>query len=374
MPSLGYLIDAPEAIAARTDPRNYSMAALITADVPVPDELDHDLGPVLDQDGVGACVAFAATSVRSWQERQDEGTFEFTTDSAFTTYRWLKEGHGAFPGDGIDAEGSYPSAVWQMAKMEGVPGADGHARKIAAYYQLQGTPGSAQWIATRLQVLIQFGPVTVATPWPTNWWDCGTSGILPYPSGIAGAHMYTCKGYTLVGPKGALALGMSPSGRYWKYRQSWGEAAYRRRDGYGRAGEFLIPFEADASYPNSFGGNGEVWKTVDMAGDDPTPSPTGGSVKVTDSVPQLVDLPAGRQLYLVDGVTKLTTMSAAAANVYSPAGGPTAAMRYVVITTGGVRQQLAVVAAGLAWKPFAADVTHKVRLFVDGVSQWEGTV
>ena len=172
--------------------------------------------------------------------------------------------------------------------------------------------------------------------------------------------------------EGALALGMSPSGRYWKYRQSWGEAAYRRRDGYGRAGEFLIPFEADASYPNSFGGNGEVWKTVDVAGDDPTP--TGGSVKVTDSVPQLVDLPAGRQLYMVDGVTKLTTMSAAAANVYSPAGGPTAAMRYVVITTGGVRQQLAVVAAGLTWKPYAADVTHKVRLFVDGVSQWEGTI
>lgn len=372
MPSLGCLLDDPLAVAARTDPRNYSMAALITADVPVPDELDHDLGPVLDQDGVGACVAFAATSVRSWQERQDEGTFEFTTDSAFTTYKWLKEGHGAYPGDGINAEGSYPSAVWQMAKVEGIPGIDGNARKIAAYYQLQGTPGSAEWIATRLQVLIQFGPVTVATPWPSNWWDCGTTGILPYPSGLAGAHMYTCKGYTLVGPKGALALGMSPSGRYWKYRQSWGEAAYRRKDGYGRAGEFLIPFEADASYPNSFGGNGEVWKTVDVAGDDPTPA--GGSVKVTDPTPKLVTIPEGRQLYQVNGTTPLVKMSATAVDVYSPAGGPTLAQRYVVVTTGGVKQQLVVATVGLTFKPYASDVTHKVRLFVDGVSKYEESI
>jgi hypothetical protein len=255
-----------------------------------------------------------------------------------------------------------------MARSVGVPDDTGTGRKISAYYQLRGTPGSAAWIETIIQTILQWGPVTVSGPWPNNWWSCGPTGILPYPQGLAGGHQWVRKGYTLVGPKGSLALGMSPSGRYWRERQSWGEAAYRRRDRFGRAGEFLIPFEADANYPNW--AIGEVWKTVDV---DEYPTP-GGAVKITDSTPKLVTLPEGRQLYQVDGVTPLVKMSSTVTGVYSPAGGPTATQRYVVVTTGGVRQQVVVAAAGLTWAPYLSDVQHTVRLFVDGVSQWEGKV
>ena len=335
MPSLGYLIDDPRAVAARTDPRNYNMADLIVTEVAVPDDLDYDMGPCLDQDGVGACVAFAATSIRMWQERVDEGTFEFDTESAFETYKWLKEGHGAFPGDGIpNVEGSYPSAMWQMAKVEGVPGKDGHARKIESYWQLKGTPGSPEWIETQLQVLTQFGPVSVATPWPSNWWDCGPSGILPFPAGTAGAHMYAKKGHLLTGPKGQLANGMSLSGRYWRMRQSWGEAAYTRKDKFGRAGEWLLPFEAEASYPNAMGGNGEIWKTIDKAGDDPTPG--GEMVPAKDKVARLLKVAANTQLYDIESGTPLVKLSVAA-TLYSPFSVNTTQYA-VIVTTGGVQQ------------------------------------
>jgi len=339
MPSLGYLIDAPEAIAARTDPRNYNMADLIVTEVAIPDELDYDLGPCLDQDGVGACVAFAAVAVRMGQELVDEGTFEFDTASAFETYRWLKQGHGAFPGDGIpNVEGSFPSAMWQMAKVEGVPGIDGVPRKIESYWQLQGTPGSPEWIETQLQVLTQFGPVTEAMPWPNNWWDCGTTGILPFPQGLAGAHMYVKKGHTLVGPKGALAVGMSPSGRYWKKRQSWGEAAYRRRDKFGRAGEFLIPFEAEAAYPNAFGGNGEIWKTIDIKGDDPTPG--GDMVPAKDKgITRIVTAPAGTQLYDIETGAALVKLGGTG-NIRLTSPFSVSTTQYAVILTTGGTQQL----------------------------------
>jgi hypothetical protein len=264
---LGCLIDDPLAIAARTDPRNHNMADLITADVPVPDSLDYDLGPVLDQDGIGACVAFAATSIRSHQEHIDEGAWAFDTDSAFTAYEWLKHGHGAYPGDYVQGEGSYPKAVWTLAKDEGIPGRDGKPRRIAAYYQLQGDPGSEAWVATRQQVLLQYGPVSVSSAWPGNWWSCGTSGFLPLPRGVAGGHMFVCKGFWLKGPVGSVADGRSPTGRYWRYRQSWGDA-YARKDQYGRGGEFLLPFESDTSYP-VFGTGGECWKTIDIKGDGP---------------------------------------------------------------------------------------------------------
>lgn len=331
MPSLGYLYDSPEAIAARTDPRNYNMASLIVTEVAIPDELDHDLGEVLDQNGVGACVAFAATAIRNWAEHLDEGSWEYGTPEGFKSYAWLKNGHGAWPGDGLDGEGSIPLFIWQMAKLEGLPGKDGNARKIESYYQLQGWPGSPEWIETQLQVLVQYGPVSVSSAWPANWWSCGPTGILPFPGGTAGGHMFVKKGYTLVGPKGSIAVGMSPSGRYWKYRQSWGEV-YQRKDKFGRAGEFLIPFEADTNYPNFQ--IGEVWKTIDIKGDDPTPG--GNMVPAKDKVARLVNVPSGTQLFDIESGAAIVKLSVAA-KLYSPFM-VNATQYAVIVTTGGVQQ------------------------------------
>ena len=97
-------------------------------------------------------------------------------------------------------------------------------------------------------------------------------------------------------------------------------------------------------------------------------------MKVTDPTPKMVALPEGRQVYAIDGTTPLVKMSVTAPDIYSPAGGPVATQRYVVITTGGVRQQGVVNVAGLTWRPYTTDVTHKVRLFIDGISKYEETV
>ncbi|MGE5229464.1 MAG: hypothetical protein ACM3MJ_07065, partial [Deltaproteobacteria bacterium] len=98
------------------------------------------------------------------------------------------------------------------------------------------------------------------------------------------------------------------------------------------------------------------------------------AVKITDPTPKLVTLPQGRQVYAIDGTTPLTKMSVTAANVYSPAGGPSSVKRYVVITTGGVRQQAVVDIAGLTFMPYPGDVKHAVKLSVDGTTKYEESI
>ena len=334
-PALGSLIDDPLAIAARENSANWPMELLVPTALPVPDDFDTDCGPVLDQGSVGACVAFSATAVRSYQEKLDEGIWAFNSASAFQTYDWLKHGHGAYPGDGIpNTEGSYPLAVWQMAKVEGIPGIDGKPRQIEAYYQLKGTPGSVDWIDIQIQVLLQFGDFTISAAWPNNWWSANSAtGLLPYPSGVAGGHMWVRKGFWLKGPTGSLSNGLSQSGRYWRHRQSWG--TYGKTDKFGRTGEFLLPFEADAGYPNL--GINEVWKTVDII-DAPTP---GGPdvIPAIDKVPRLLSIPVGTQFYTPDTNEPLVKLGGTApARVYSPFA--VSATQYaVVISTGGVQQE-----------------------------------
>ena len=82
----------------------------------------------------------------------------------------------------------------------------------------------------------------------------------------------------------------------------------------------------------------------------------GDVVRVTDPSPKFLDLAAGVQLYATDGKTKLTTMSAAAAGLYSPFGN--GMQRAVVVTTGGVTQ-VAFVLTSIATnvRPYAQVVT-----------------
>jgi hypothetical protein len=336
MPSLGYLYDRPEAIAARTKPTNWSMALLVPEPIALPDDFDTDCGPVLDQDGTPACVAFSATAVRAWGQHVDVGQWQFDTPSATMAYAWLKNGHGDWPGDGApDAEGSWPLAVWSMAKQVGIPNTSGMGSLIAAYYQLQGSAGTDEWIATQQSVIYAYGPVTVAYTWPSNWWTCPTTGLLPYPSGVVGGHQWIRKGWT-TGPVGTIYSGRSPSGRYWRNRQSWG--TYGATDRFGRTGEFLTPFELDGDYLAI----GEVWKTIDV--DEPTPG--GDMVPAKDKLARMLSVPAGTQLYAIDTGAALVKL-ASASRLYSPFTYSTSQYA-VIVTTGGMQQLVRVTKAGVA--------------------------
>lgn len=380
MPSLGYLIDHPEAIVARTNPRNWDMKLLVPTRVPVPDFFDLDLGPELDQDGVGACVYFAASAIKMQQELIDSGSYLYNTPCAFVGYNQFKKGYGPWPGDGIDSEGSIPLYVWQFARLVGMPDKNGKRHFISAFYQLQGQPGSDEWIDTRLQTLLQWGAVSVASAWPNNFWSCPSSGFLPAPLGTAGAHMFANKGFWLKGPIGPISKGLSPTGRYWIYRQSWG--TYGKTDEYGHSGTWYVPFEADTSdYYPSFK-IAEVWKTVDI--DDfpnPTPPPTPGddmTLPVYNAAPfdQAVDLSIGVQLYKIDGVTPLVTMKVDKVGARS-CFATSATQRLVQISTGGVLQAAIVATADCRnMRPYVspADVKHEVETRVDGVVKWKETI
>jgi hypothetical protein len=366
-PSLGYLHDHPAAIAARTNPRNWDAGLLLAtrAALPVPDDFDIDLGPTLDQDGVGACVAFAATEIRQAQEHLDEGGWPFSTASGFKAYDWLKHGHGAYPGDGIPTvEGSFPLEVWKMARQVGVPATDGAGRLIEAFYQVLGTPGSADWFDAQIQLLLGFGALSIASAWPTNWWTCPSSGLLPFPSGVAGGHMYVRKGFRLKGPVGSLSSGRSPSGRYWRHRQSWG--AYGATDEFGRSGEFLLPFEADAGYPNLQ--IGEAWKTIDKRESPfpPPPTPGGTMLIQVDHTARLVETTVGKPLYAADGTTLITPIqslppdnSLASAAAYGLKAGDPASYYAVLISWRNVPQA--------AWIK-ATDCTKVTPLVADPVA------
>ena len=372
MPALGYLIDHPAAEIARTDRRNWDMKLLVPTALPVPDLLDLDLGPELDQDGYGACVYFTADEIKMQQERIDQGIYAFDDTCAFAGWEQFKHGYGSWPGDGIDSDGSIPLYVWKFAKLEGLLDKAGKHRKILAYYQLQGEPGSPEWIDTRIQVLLQYGPVSVASAWPNNYWTCPADGFLPPPVGVAGAHMFANKGFWLKGPIGPLSAGHSPTGRYWIYRQSWGK--YGKTDKYGHSGTFYIPFEADGSPYYSTFQIAEIWKTIDVDEyPNPTPEPDEMTLPIYNAAPwdQAVDLAIGTQVYAPDGTTPLVRVSNTLTGVRSPFA-VSATRRLVRITTGGVLQAGIVATSACAnMRPYSPPTVHTVRLFVDGVSKWE---
>lgn len=307
------------------DERDWDIAELMAGEPirSIPADFASDLGPLLDQDGIGACVAFAATGIRNWQEHADEGRWAFDTPSAYQTYQWLKHGHGSFGGDGMPGiEGSSARAVWDLARTEGIPARSGPPRRIAAYYRLSGVPGSEAWVATMQQVILVHGPVSVVMPWADNWFSSPTGdGILPHPTVARSSHMFARTGWRTIGGQ-----------RYWRHRNSWG--AWGVTDSFGHRGEFLTPVEFDGLFGVRLD---EAWKTIDITGDSPTPPPEVGMLPVYSINPALVDLPVGTQLYREDGKTPLVKVSAGGVGRFSP-GLAFAGKLAVEISTGGIHQ------------------------------------
>jgi hypothetical protein len=67
----------------------------------------------------------------------------------------------------------------------------------------------------------------------------------------------------------------------------------------------------------------------------------------------------------------------ATVDTYSPAGGPAGNQRYVVVTTGGVRQQAVVMVAGLVFRAYPTVATTRndvaVTLTVNGTEDFSRT-
>jgi hypothetical protein len=279
MPSLGYLIDAPQAIASQQSPRHWPMALLLADRVyaePPPSYMSPHVGPyALDQDGLGACVAFAACTIWNAAQHADWGDWRFVSGKfgtptvgdptgAYLAYKWLKIGtpDGSFPGDGQPGlEGSWPEAVWKMAVAYGLPDKFGVLHKATAYYAQQ-LAGPEDWEIVKATIM-QFGPVNVASMWPGNWFGdpVGPKYLRPAPGGAAGAHSYTVAGWeTYEGEEYVTCLNTwggwgSPQGIFrfpvkWLYSAPLGpQIAWKlvdRKDAPTPTGEWVIHFAAGA--------------------------------------------------------------------------------------------------------------------------------
>ena len=312
---LGYAIDHPLAVASQTSDKHWPMT-LLMRDVPpvaAPAHYVHpDLSPTaLDQtapnpygEGNGTCVAAAGETIKQAQEHADWGQWLFSTDSQFTAYHWLKRGtpDGSFPGDGIpNVEGSYPEALWKMALAYGLPAASGQLHKISAYYSHPfGGPADLDFLK---QVILAYGPVNFAIPWPGNWFgappapDYRFTGI--YPS--AGGHSITVGGWDDEAD-GTWLVAVQTWGTHWTNEQG------------------IYRFRAEWLYTQPLGPQ-LMWKTVDIkdAPAPPPPTPEGPMLTVVDRVGRLVDSAVGKPIYALDGTTVLSPLKSGELGLASPA-------------------------------------------------------
>lgn len=93
---------------------------------------------------------------------------------------------------------------------------------------------------------------------------------------------------------------------------------------------------------------------------------------VTNPAPKTVDIAVGKQLFELNGVSKVKT-SVAQPDIYSPFA--SGIYRAVTVTTGGVRQLLLVKAADCTdVRPLVVDVKHPLKLTQGAKVLWEGTI
>jgi hypothetical protein len=367
----GYAWKHPDALAAATNLKNWTFTTLLAGTTVVPyqqlPDFDWDCGPTLNQGSEPACTRFGVTAVRNYQELLDEGSAPFTSAEALQSYKYLKWGDpsGVWPGDGIPyAGGDIPLNVWKYEQLIGSVGPDGKNRKIGPYYQLDKTPSDTDqsWLDEFFNVMHDFGPVTVSSAWPTNWFpDPAPSGVMPNPSGATAGHMWAVKGKKTI--NGVI---------YARCRQSWGDG-WGVVDTHGHGGEFLIPVAQFALV--YILGLAECWKTVDILGDHPTPLPEVGMLPVYSIAPAYVDLAIGVQCFKEDGKTPLVKVSSGGAGRFSP-GLAYAGQRAVEINTGGIRQYAVINSVNCTnVRPFApVPVAHAAVLTLDGVPKLSGSI
>src|SRR5512139_4047280 len=88
----------PRAKAAYEDPRNWPLSLLmegVAYQVPPAEYTCPGVRPnALDQDGIGACVAFSGVGIKDTEERIDQGAWLYDNPSAFLAYDRLKHGWG----------------------------------------------------------------------------------------------------------------------------------------------------------------------------------------------------------------------------------------------------------------------------------------
>ncbi len=213
-----------------------------------PDEVDYTrrMSPVRDQGAEGTCVAFAAAvGVKEYQEEKEEG--RLIPLSPRYLYSACKEIDGS-----PNQEGTYPRTAMKVLARRGVcreecwsyrpyqtdspcPEADRQAYpfRIRTYARLEGVEEMTRSLSVN-------GPFLAGVEVFPEWME-ERGGKIPLPR----------EGENSLGGHAVCIVGYSRAGKFFKFKNSWGER-------WGEAGYGYLPFGYLESYCR------DAWSATDL--------------------------------------------------------------------------------------------------------------
>ena len=180
--------------------------------------------PILNQGQTPMCVAYSTSSMKSYQDRDDQAPAKFWNFDEAAFFKVI----GGGPNGAV-----LRTALDRLLKV-GYPVVGGAsptaAHKIAAYYAIPRN------IAAIKAAIHTVGEIVLATPWYNSWFTPGADYILPRPDYTVGGHAIVADGWN--------------DARGLRLRNSWGGA-------WGYQGDAFMPY----AYVTS--AVWELWKTTD---------------------------------------------------------------------------------------------------------------
>jgi hypothetical protein len=178
--------------------------------------------PVLNQGDTPQCVAYSHSTMKSWQDKRDQGKY-FDFDEPYFFRLIGGTSAGAVLRNALDRMKSYGYPV--------VVAGQANLHKIAAYYAISTTQFAIQ------QAIATAGPVTMGVHWYNSWFYPYSNGVLRSPDYVIGGHAIVAYGWDSKG---------------LRLRNSWGT-------NYGVNGDVWMPWWMVLS-----SAVGEVWKSIDV--------------------------------------------------------------------------------------------------------------
>lgn len=180
--------------------------------------------PILNQGNTPMCVAYSTSSMKSYQDVDDQATAKWWDFDEPTFFRQIGGTiHGAVLRNALERLLHYGYPVVSIGQAA--------THKISAYYAV---PKDITSIKTAIKV---FGEIVLATPWYHSWFR-PVNGVLPRPDYSVGGHAIVADGWD--------------DSHGLRLRNSWGTA-------WGLSGDCFIP------YSYALHSVWEYWKTVDPA-------------------------------------------------------------------------------------------------------------
>jgi len=186
---------------------------------------------VLDQGSTPQCVAYAASTIKGWQDYDESLRF------------WnFDEGRFFVQIDG-DENGAYIRDAFVRLRNYGYPVVtvnEAAKHKVASWYYVDKS------VAKLKAAIYDVGPVIIGTDWFNSWFRPNSAGVLPAPDYRVGGHALVIYGWD--------------DAKGFRLRNSWGTD-------WGLSGDAFLPYAYALDKAWSF------YESVDVA-EAPQPTPT----------------------------------------------------------------------------------------------------